>query len=320
MLILGIALVLAGIVTLWLAADPFVVAAARLAHIWGLSPILIGALIIGFGTSAPELLVSIIAAAQDRLPAAVGNVVGSNAANLSLVLGVSALISPVFGHSRTMMREGVVTVLAMAAVVLVMWDDRLEASEGLMMLGGMALASALIVIWSRRDVARLGLEFDIEGVESGATYQVRRELKVALLAVLAVVAGAYLLNQGGQILADELNLSGGFVGATIFALGTSLPELVTAIAAARRKANDLVVGNVLGSNIFNSLLVVGLSATVGPGLLTQRRINEMVVMMAIGVFAVGVTITRDRLSRLEGVALVGAYAGFIAVTAQLASA
>ncbi len=319
MLIFGIALVVVGVAVLWLAADPFVLAAARLAHLWGLSPILIGALIIGFGTSAPELLVSTISAASGRLPAAVGNVVGSNAANLSLVLGVSALISPVFGHSRTMRREGLVTLFAMASVIVVMWDNALGRTEGLVLLGGMVFASALIVMWSRRDVARGGVILDIEGVEPGAEYRVSRELRVAGVAILAVVAGAALLNQGGTIMAEELNLSGGFVGATIFALGTSLPELVTAIAAARRKANDLVIGNVLGSNIFNSLLVIGTSAAVGPGLVAQRRINEMIVMMAIGVFAIGLTFTRDRLSRFEGVALLGAYAAFIATTAQLAT-
>lgn len=319
MLILGIVLVLAGVAVLWFAADPFVVAAARLAHIWGLSPILIGALIIGFGTSAPELLVSGIAAARDQLPAAVGNVVGSNAANLSLVLGVSALISPVFGHARTMMREGVVTLLAMGAVFVVMWDDQLLAVEGVVLLSSMAVASVIIVVWSKRDVARVGATLDIDGVEDGATYRVGRELGIAFLAILAVVFGAFLLNAGGDIVADELSLSGGFVGATIFALGTSLPELVTAIAAARRKANDLVVGNVLGSNIFNSLLVVGASATIGPGLLAQRRINEMIVMMGIGIFAAVLTIRGNRLSRFEGALLVAAYAGFIAVTAQQAT-
>ncbi len=321
MLIFGIALIVAGVVVLWLAADPFVVAAARLAHMWGVSPILIGALIIGFGTSAPELLVSTIAAMNDRLPAAVGNVVGSNAANLSLVLGISALISPVVGHSRTMRREGLLTLLAMAAVVVVMWDDALNRVEGLSLLGGMALSAMLIVFWSQREAKGSGAaDLDIEGVEPGEEYQISRELKVAGLAILVIVVGAALLNQGGQIVAEELNLSGGFVGATIFALGTSLPELVTAIAAARRRANDLVIGNVLGSNIFNSLLVVGVSATVGPGLLAQRRINEMLVMMVIGVLAVGLTIGRNRLSRPEGLLLLAAYIGFLAVTAQLASA
>ncbi len=320
MLILGIVLIIAGIVVLWLAADPFVVAAARLAHIWGISPILIGALVIGFGTSAPELLVSTIAALNNRLPAAVGNVVGSNAANLSLVLGVSALISPVVGHSRTMRREGSLTLLAMAAVVLVMWDDALDRVEGLFLLGAMVLSAILIVFWSRREAQRSGVALDIEGVEPGEHYRIARELRVAGLAIVAIVVGAALLNQGGQFVADELNLSGGFVGATIFALGTSLPELVTAIAAARRNANDLVIGNVLGSNIFNSFLVVGVSATVGPGLLAQRRINEMFVMMGIGVLAVGLTVSRDRLSRPQGLLLLGAYAGFIATTAQLASA
>lgn len=319
MLILGVALVAAGIAVLWRAADPFVVAAARLAHLWGMSPILIGALVIGFGTSAPELLVSSIAAFRDNLPAAVGNVVGSNAANLSLVLGISALISPVFGHSKTMRREGLVTVLAMAAVVWAMWDDRLDRLEGSWMLGGMVIASLLLIMWSRRDVATLGVVLDIEGVEEGETYRVGRELLVALLSIVAVVLGAALLNEGGEIIADELSLSGGFVGATIFALGTSLPELVTAIAAARRRANDLVVGNVLGSNIFNSLLVVGAAASISPGILTERRLNELLVMMGIGVFAALLTVSRNRLSRVEGFALLAAYGVFLAATAQQAT-
>jgi cation:H+ antiporter len=319
MLILGIALVAAGIAVLWRAADPFVVAAARLAHLWGMSPILIGALIIGFGTSAPELLVSTIAAVRENLPAAVGNVVGSNAANLSLVLGVSALISPVFGHSKTMRREGVVTVLAMATVLWTMWDDRLDRLEGSWLLGGMLVASLLLVMWSRRDVAEVGVVLDIEGVEDGETYRVGRELLVALVSIVAIVVGAALLNEGGEIVAEELSLTGGFVGATIFALGTSLPELVTAIAAARRRPNDLVVGNVLGSNIFNSLLVVGTAASVGPGILSERRLNELLVMMGIGLFAALLTISRNRLSRFEGLSLLAAYGLFLAATAQQAT-
>jgi cation:H+ antiporter len=320
MLFLGILLVAIGIILMWVAADPFVVSAARLAYLWGLSPVLIGALVIGFGTSAPELLVSGIAAGRGELEAAVGNVVGSNAANLSLVLGVSALIAPVSGHRRTMRREGVVTMAAMIGVTIVMWNDVLSRTEGIMLLAGMGAASALLVVWSNRDMASGVVQLDIEGVEPGATYRVSKEARTALLSIGAVVVGAALLNQGGNVVADELGLSGGFIGATVFALGTSLPELVTAIAAARRRANDLVVGNVLGSNIFNSLLVVGTAATIGPGVLDERRISEMIVMLAIALLAGILTITGNRLTRFEGAALLGGYAIFIATTAQQATA
>jgi len=114
---LGLALIAAGIVLLWVSADPFVVAAARLTHIWGVSPVLVGALVIGFGTSAPEMVVSAVAAVRGELAESVGNVVGSNAANLSLVLGVSAVISPVVGQLRTIRREGTITLVAMAAMM-----------------------------------------------------------------------------------------------------------------------------------------------------------------------------------------------------------
>ncbi len=319
MLIWGLVLVVAGIVVMWLAADPFVVAAARLAYLWGVSPVLIGALVIGFGTSAPELLVSGISAAQGELEAAVGNVVGSNAANLSLVLGVSALMSPVSGHLRTVRREGAVTLVAMVIMSWIMLDDRLDRVEGLALLMGMAVASALIVAWSRRDIAIGAVELDIEGVHPGEHYAVSRELRNAALGIIAIVVGAALLNRGGTILADVLGLTGGFIGATIFALGTSLPELVTAIAAARRRANDLVVGNVMGSNIFNSLLVVGSAAALGPGVLSERRISELIIMLLIGVAAGTFVATGNRLNRIEGAGLLLAYGGFLAATAQMAT-
>jgi cation:H+ antiporter len=319
MLLWGSLLIIAGVAVMWLAADPFVVAAARLAFIWGLSPVLIGALVIGFGTSAPELLVSGISAARGELEAAVGNVVGSNAANLSLVLGVSALIAPISGHYRTIRREGVVTMAAMVLVVWVMWDDELVRAEGLFLLIGMVIASILLIIWSRRDMASGIVELDIEGVDSDGHYVVRAELIRAAISISAVIAGAAMLNQGGTIVADELGLTGGFIGATVFALGTSLPELVTAIAAARRRANDLVVGNVLGSNIFNSLLVVGSAAVIGPGVLGQRRVSEMVVMLIIGAVAGLFVVTRNRVHRFEGAALLVLYGVFLATTAQMAT-
>ena len=320
MLGLGLLFIALGIALLWFAADPFVVAASRLAHVLGVSPILIGALVIGFGTSAPELLVSAISAARGELAESIGNVVGSNAANLSLVLGVSVVLAPIAGQGRVMRREGFVTLLAMAAVTLVVLDEGLSRQEGIALAAGMAVASVLLFIWSKRDLGSGLANLDLEGVEDGATYSVARESLIAVLAMAGVVAGAWLLVTGGGEVAEVYGLTGGFVGATIFALGTSLPELVTAIAAARRRANDLVIGNVLGSNMFNSLLVIGTAALIGPGPLGESRLAEHAVMLGIGVLVGAFAITRNRMGRLEGGILLGAFALFVVVVSQNAVA
>ena len=323
MLWLGLALITAGIVLLWVSADPFVVAAARLAHIWGVSPVLVGALVIGFGTSAPELVVSAVAAVRGELAESVGNVVGSNAANLSLVLGVSAVISPVIGQLRTIRREGIITLVAMAAMMIAAWDDTLARWEGVLLLSGMAISTVFLLAWSRHDVkagvavTSSGAVFDemIEGTAGRAAPEIGR----ASLSIMGIVVGAWLLVEGGSQVADVYGLTGGFVGATIFALGTSLPELVTAVAAARRKANELVIGNLLGSNLFNSFLVVGVAGVVGAGPIGERRVWEHVMMMVIGL-AVGVmAATRSRLGRSHGMVLLGLFGLFVVVVATNAT-
>lgn len=318
MLWLGLILIVMGIALLWVAADPFVDAAARLARIWGVSPVLVGALVIGFGTSAPELVVSALAAARGELASSVGNVVGSNAANLSLVLGFSVVISPVVGQLRIIRREGVITLLAMGAVVAIAWDDVLHRAEGIVLVLAMGVASLFLVRWSRQDV-RAGLTGHDE-VEVGEDLRVSHELGRAFASLVGIVVGAGLLVEGGGGVAEHFGLAGGFVGATIFALGTSLPELVTAGAAARRKANELVIGNLLGSNLFNSLLVVGVAGVVGAGAIGERRVVEHVIMLLIGLLVGVLAITRRRLGRIQGVVLLVSFVVFLAVVAQNATA
>lgn len=303
-----------GIALLWVAADPFVDAAARLARIWGVSPVLVGALVIGFGTSAPELVVSGLAAARGELASSVGNVVGSNAANLSLVLGFSAVISPVVGQSRIIRREGVLALLAMGAVVVVAWDDILHRWEGIVLVMAMAVASVFLVRWSRRD-ARDGLA-GIDDSAGAEDLRMTLELARAFAGLVGIVLGASLLVEGGDRVAQHFDLAGGFVGATIYALGTSLPELVTAGAAARRKANELVIGNLLGSNLFNSFLVVGGAGVIGAGAIGERRVIEHVIMLLIGVLVGVLAISRRRLGRLEGVVLLVCFGIFLVVVSQ----
>ena len=328
MLWFGIVLIAAGIALLWASADPFVLAAARLARIWGVSPVLVGALVIGFGTSAPELVVSSLAAARGELASSIGNVVGSNAANLSLVLGVSAVISPVVGQLRILRREGILAFIAMAAAAAAAWDDVLTRVEGLALAGSMAAAAALLVVWSRRDMAAGlagagasggGFEDSPEDGAGGEERGAGREMLRVVMSLAGIVFGAWLMVEGGGRAAEVYGLTGGFVGATIFALGTSLPELVTAGAAARRKANELVIGNLLGSNMFNSFLVVGAAGVLGAGAIGERRIWEHAMMMVIGLLVGILAATGRRLGRIQGLVLLAAFVMFILVVSQQAT-
>ena len=324
MLWLGIVLIAAGVALLWISADPFVLAAARLARIWGVSPVLVGALVIGFGTSAPELVVSALAAARGELASSIGNVVGSNAANLSLVLGVSAVISPVVGQMRILRREGLLAFTAMAAVFAAAWDDALTRVEGLALVGGMAAAAVLLMVWSRRDMAA-GLAgagasgADLEDGPGEADHRAGREMLRVVMSLVGIVFGAWLMVDGGGRVAEVYGLAGGFVGATIFALGTSLPELATAGAAARRKNNELVIGNLLGSNMFNSLLVVGAAGVLGAGAIGERRILEHVMMMVIGLLVGVLAVARPRLGRIQGLVLLASFVMFILVVSRQAT-
>ena len=310
----------AGIALLWMAADHFVVAATRLARIWRASPVLIGALVVGFGTSAPELTVSAVAALRGELAESVGNVVGSNAANLSLVLGMSAMLAPVANQARLIRREGLATLVAMAVLTWAVWDDLLGRGEGWLLLAGMAAAIVLLFWWSGRDFRAGIAQPAVEGLsEEEAGRRLGGELFRAAWSLGGIVAGSWLLVEGGDRTAQALGLTGGFVGATIFALGTSLPELATTLAAARRRANALVLGNLLGSNLFNSLLVMGVAGVIGPGAIGERRLAEYAVMMAIGGLVIVLGVLRPRLGRPEGAALLASFVIFIAVVAQNAT-
>jgi cation:H+ antiporter len=307
----AIALVVGGLVLLTLSADRLVLSAARLSRLWGMSAVLIGALVIGMGTSLPELLVSTLAAARGEMDLAMGNIVGSNVANLSLILGASVVILPVAGHLHTIKREGVLMLSAVALFGVAAWGGAINRLEGCLLLVGMAVSGWLLVRWSRQDVAEGTVAIDVDDVAPpgrGAAF----ELMVGVLALAATLGGADLLLRGARIVASEMGLSEGFVGLSLVAIGTSLPELATGIAAARRKENAIVIGNVLGSNLFNSLGVAGVAALAGGTFTTDFR-TPIVVMIAISTLAGILTATGNRLVRWEGAILVAGFAGFLAL-------
>lgn len=313
-MLLDLGFVVAGLALLTFSADRFVVSAARLSRFWGLSPILIGAVVVGLGTSLPEMLVSGLAAAEPGgLDLALGNVVGSNIANLTLVLGISTLVSPMVGQRRIIRREGVAMLAGSGLLAALAWNGDLIFAEGAVLAGGMIVALILLYRWSLVDAANGQLEVEFEELGDGRPIRPGVEVVVGIGALALTLVGARLLVDGAQGVAGALGISGGLIGLTLVAVGTSLPELATGIAAARRHENDLVVGNVLGSNLFNALAVGGVSGMIGNGLFDADFRLSLVAMLAISAVAGVLTFTRNRLERWEGALLLAAYPVAIAV-------
>jgi cation:H+ antiporter len=308
---LALLLTLAGLAILPSAADRFVDSAGRLSRRLGVSAVLVGALLVGLGTSLPEALASGIAAWRGNSDFAIGNVVGSNVANLTLVLGVAAFIAPVLMTRTLIRREGLLMLAATVLTVVMYADGEIVTWEAGILLFAMVVAIVLLTRWS---------EGETNGGEEENDSTVGREVGVALLAMAATVLGAYLLVEGAERLAVELDITSAFVATSIVALGTSLPELATSVAAMRRRQGDLVLGNVIGSNLFNSLAVVGLAGTIGPGVINDGFMPLMIAMIVITIAAGFMAQTRNRLSYVEGTLLLSAFVLFFAAAAPLLGA
>ncbi len=304
---LAAVLLAGGLLVLAVGADQLVIGASRLAFARGISPIVIGALVIGFGTSAPEMLVSGLAAADGNVDLGVGNIVGSNVANLSLVLGFSALVAAVAVGGRyirvansTLWREGVVSVAA-AGLFWLLVQDGLERWEGVVLLVAFVVAMT-VILWrpaydgSATDVVHSdkpisparghaddGVRPTTDVVHSDKPISQPAELGRTVLGLAATVVGAQLAVTGAVDIAQEVGLGSGFVGLSLVAFGTSLPELITGVQAARRGEADLLVGNILGSNTFNSLLVSAVVALVGPGPLVDGNLSGLAVWIMMGI-------------------------------------
>jgi len=311
--LLALILFLGGLIALTLAADRFVLSASRLSRALGLSPILIGALVIGLGTSAPEMLVSGFAAWRGELDIAIGNVIGSNTANLTLVLGSTALAATIASRAAAIVREGVLMLVAMAAAVLLLGNLELTRLEGAGLMLGMVASGFLLVRWAR--VKPETLDVDSDDVRDETRIGV--ESAIGAGALILTLVGADLLVQGASRMADELGISSAFVGLVIVSVGTSLPELATALAAARRNETDLVLGNLIGSNLFNTLAVLGLAGLVGPGRVSGEFKAATLYMLVVVVVAGWFVMSGRRLERWQGSVLLVLFMGFVALSASV---
>ena len=299
-MIFDLVLVLGGLVALVAGGEFLVRGAVAVAQRAGLSPLVIGVTLVGFGTSMPELMTSLIAA-FDGLPGiALGNVVGSNIANILLILGLSALIAPVAGRAFVQ-RDGWVMLGVTAICAALMLTGAVGRLAGLVFL--VLLAIYLVVILRKGDAAE----------ELGQTPQpVWRGALIFAGGLLGVMIGARFLVDGASDIAIRLGVSEAVIGLTIVAVGTSLPELVTSVIAARKGQGDIAIGNVIGSNIFNVLGILGITALVSPLPVPGEMLGLTfwVFLAAALAPAAVVMMMRGHLGRGAGLAFVAAYAAY----------
>jgi len=305
--------VLVGLVLLIGAADRFVLSAVRISRVFDVSAVLIGALVVGLGTSIPELLVSTLAARTGEIDVAMGNVIGSNVANVTLVLGAAALLGQVVTRTRALRREWILMIVTLAVLAVVLGNGRVTRPEGVMLLVGLVVALGLMVRWSSEPEAR-DAALPIEEEDEGKVV-VWVEVVVGSVSLAVTVFAADLLLRGSLDIGNRIGLAPAFLG-LLLGVGTSLPELATTLAAVRRNQSDLIIGNVLGSNLFNSLAVAGAAAVVGPGVLQDVSVAALVAMVLASLIAAAFAFTGERLVRAEGVALVAVFVVFTMITYQ----
>ena len=303
------AALLAGIVLLLAGGDVLVRGAVAIAARLGVSPLIVGLTVVAFGTSAPELALNVSAALNDNTDLSFGNIVGSNIANIGLILGISALVKPMAVHSALLRREipmMIAASLALTAMALTPWGTGagvIGRPEGLMLLAGFLLFSELM----RRSATSADAE-DAEPLPEPGRPAVAVALVLGGLAML--VAGGALSERGAVGVAQALGMSDTVIGLTVVAVATSLPELATSIMAARRGHIDIAVGNVVGSNIFNILLVMGATASIAPTALPDAGPRALGTMLLLAFLLIPMSRTSSGLiSRAEGALLLAIYAG-----------
>ncbi|MEW5966136.1 MAG: calcium/sodium antiporter [Pseudomonadota bacterium] len=309
-----------GLAALILGAELLVRGASRLALSLGITPLVVGLTVVAFGTSAPELAVTVQSAWSGQVDIALGNVVGSNLFNVLVILGLSALITPLVVHQQVIRQE----VPVMVGASLLLWALALDGGigrwEGFLLAGLVAGYTVLLIRQSRRETAAARAELDAEYAQAfdGPPKGWHAHWGVQVLLVLAglalLVLGARWLVEAAVAFARHLGVSELVIGLTIVAAGTSLPEVATSVMAAIRGERDIAVGNVVGSNIFNILAVLGLSASVAPAELTVAPAMlafDIPVMVAVAVACLPVFFTGNRIDRWEGALFLGLYAAYV---------
>jgi len=303
-----------GLIFLVLSADRFVMGASATARNFGVSPLIIGMIIVGFGTSAPEIFVGAIAALGENPGMAVGNALGSNIANVGLVVGVAALISPLTVESNILKREFPLLFVVTGFAYWVMSDSVLSRIDGVVLLIGTAAMIAWLFKLGLSDNHKDPLKTEFES-EQPAPMSTRHGLLWTLGGLVILILSSHTLVWGAVNVAQAFGVSDLIIGLTIIAIGTSLPEVAVSVTAALKKEHDIVIGNIIGSNMFNLLAVLGVASTISPSTLQPEVLSRDFLVMTvftIALFAMAYGFTgKGRINRFEAILLLLAYVSYL---------
>lgn len=298
-----------GLVMLFIGAEGLIRGSSNLAIKIGITPLVVGLTVVAFGTSTPELVVSLKAALLGNSSISLGNVVGSNIANIALILGVAALIRPLDVHANVIMREIPIMIVITVLFLFLLIDGELGFIDGLIFVIGLVIYLIVNVLLARKEKnPEVDSEFK-EGLKSKLGVPVSIVLMLAGLGLL--ILGANLFVQSAVAIAKMFNVSDAIIGLTIVAIGTSLPELITSIVASYKKEADIAIGNVVGSNIFNILGILGITALIIPISSVGLGYVDLGVMLFTAIILFPLSRTGFSISRFEGAILLVGYAGYI---------
>jgi cation:H+ antiporter len=313
-LLTAIAAVVLGLALLVWSADRFVEGAVATARHLGMPALLIGMVVVGFGTSAPEMVVSALASLQGNPGIALGNAYGSNIANIALILGLTALISPIVVHSQVLRKElPVLTAVSLLAAAQ-LWDGHLSRLDAVVLLGVFAALMGWSILQGLRERSdNLGVEMEQELATHAMPLP--RALVWLVVGLALLIVSSRILVWGAVSIAQGLGVSDLVIGLTIVAVGTSLPELASSLIAVRKGEHDLALGNVIGSNLFNTLAVVGIAGAIHPlDVPPEVLTRDMAVMgaLTLSLFVIGYGFRgrQGRINRVEGAVLLTVFLGY----------
>ena len=301
-MVIDFILIVAGLTLLVVGADRFVIGAANLARQLGMSPLIIGLTIVGIATSAPEALVGSVAALNGNTTLAVGNAIGSNIANIGLVLGATVLFRPMLVQSATLRREYIFMIASILLAAAILFDQHLGRTDGLIL-----CVSLVIMMWLVVTLARRASLSDPLASEFSQEYEqpmsVGKSSLLFIIGLLLLLGGAEILVRGAVSIAQALGVSDLIIGLTIVAVGTSLPELAASISSVLKNEADIAIGNIIGSNMFNMLMVLGIPALIRPTAIgSDVMYRDYPIMLGLSLLMGWMVFisSRGKIARLEG--------------------
>ena len=317
-MVLAFVLLIVGFVLLVKGADVFVDGSVGIAKFLKIPSIIIGLTIVAFGTSAPEAAVSIIAGINGSNDIAVGNVIGSNMFNLLVVIGVSAVITPIAIQKQIVTKDYPFMLLITAALAVMSYDvffgngqaDVISRNEAVILLMFLGIFLFYLISSALR-IRKENMSSESEDDEK-PKYGIGISILLTIGGLAGIVIGGQLVVDSAEKIALGFGMSQTLVGLTIVALGTSLPELVTSVVAARKGESDLAVGNVVGSNVFNILFVLPASAVISPMNINSQSLTDLLILIGVSVLGYIFCATKKQVGRIEGAVLIAIYAGYLA--------